>query len=244
MLKLASLKASSHLRNTHATFNGAHSEMGNVQTPGLRWGTSCAGECWHCWAASQPALLLRGSLCPECSGHATAATSLCLSTGWHSPSNSAIQASQVSVRLLYACASCALYKKMYFLGTAAGSFRLLLVPWWCCSDPASGHQPHRRGFSHIRLKVLFAISSKNSWPAQLCPLFSVQIFTFFLLNELHCLKQHQENPEVEPQSCGPVLCCMLLLFASASVKLTEYPWIVLNWFQWKAAGVFAPVLFL
>lgn len=136
MLKLASLKASSHLRNSHATFNGGCSEMRNIQRPEVR-NKSCR---WMLALGSSftPAAFLLPLLlsCPGVQSALPvhiAATSVCLSTGWHSPNNFAIQTAQVSVRLLYACASCA--QENVFSGHCCCSFRLLLVPQWCCSDP-------------------------------------------------------------------------------------------------------------
>lgn len=139
VLNLANLKASSHLRSSHATLNGAHSEIRNSQRPDLRWGTNCAGECLH-WAAfsylQDSCFTAAQLLCGQSAlAMHTATMSLCLIKSWHSPNHFAIQTSWLSVRLLYAWASFAQYKEVSFLGTAAGWFRLLLISQWCCSDP-------------------------------------------------------------------------------------------------------------
>lgn len=112
MLNRASL-TSSHLRNSHATFDGAHSEMRNIQRPDLRWGTNHAGECSH-WAELHTCSVSR-CVQSALAMHA-AAMSLCLN---RSPNNSAIHTSGVSVRLLYA---------LNFLCTAQEN----VFSWPCC----------------------------------------------------------------------------------------------------------------
>lgn len=127
-LNLASLKASSH--HSHATFNGAHSEMRNIQRPDLRWGTNRAGDCSP-WAAAS--YLQHFSLCAECSGHAHCSHVLVPEQQLAQPQQ-LCNSGFLSLCETSLCPSllCAVQENVF---SWPCWFRLLLIPQWCCSDP-------------------------------------------------------------------------------------------------------------
>lgn len=95
----------------------------------------------------------------------------------------------------------------------------------CCNDshqwPAKWHQchhPDRKGFSCIRLEVLFSISSRNSWPALLCTLFSGQFYLVFLvLCKMTCTAYNNVRKTLEQNQ--RVMCCKDVLVICINLSL-------------------------
>lgn len=150
-----------------------------------------------------------------------AAASLCLHKSWWSLNIFAIPTSRVSVRLLSARASIFLYKKMSFLGTVAGWFRLLLIPQWCCSDPPVLSFRQKR-FLPIRLKVF-----PQRIPDQLScvPRFLFKYNMFCLIKWIALLKTTSGNRSSRPMELWS---CAVLYILVVFISLSKTDWIPMN----------------
>lgn len=193
----------------------------------------------HCFPAA---------LWPECSGHAHCSYVLVPEQKLAQPqplcNSDFLGLSQVSLCLGFLCTvqGSVFSWHCWLIQAAVDTPVVLEWPSLVASKLAPFRQ--RRFLQHQVKSLIWCFIKEFLTSSVVYLVFYSNLHVFFSLSELHCLKHHREYPAVEPQCCGPVPWYIFLLFASASVKLTEYPWIVLDWFQWKAAAVFVPVLFL